>query len=536
MIRNVIIFGLLAVLLAGPFLLRPEQDLLRSADATLVIVTPHNEAIRYEFARAFADHMQARTGKTVRIDWRVPGGTSEIRRYLQSEYTAAFGVYWRNVLGRRWDLEVQGSFDNPRVDPDGDGIGSEARRIFLDSDVGIGIDLFFGGGTYDFDLQAAAGRLIDSGILERHPTWFSDASIPQEVSGEPYWDPEGRWVGTCLSAFGICYNTDVLKRLGVETAPTSWVDLGEPIYIRQVAMADPTKSGSIAKAFEMLIQQQMQERLDALKRETGLPRADLISQAVEEGWVIGLQLIQRIGANARYFTDSAGKVPLDVSLGDAAIGMCIDFFGRYQSEAVARPDGTSRLQYFTPPGGSSIGVDPIGLLRGAPNSELALEFMEFVLSIEGQKLWNFQVGTPGGPVRYALRRLPVRKEMYQPQYREFMSDPDVDPYTQADLFYYHESWTAPLFSAMSFIIRVMCLDTHDELRRAWSDLVEAGFPPEATEVFQDMSAVTYAMASGPIRDSLRDPDRLTEVRLARDLGDHFRAQYRETSRLAREGR
>ena len=41
-----------------------------------------------------------------------------------------------------------------------------ARRAFLTSDViGIGIDLFFGGGSYDFAQQAAAGRLVDSGFI-----------------------------------------------------------------------------------------------------------------------------------------------------------------------------------------------------------------------------------------------------------------------------------------------------------------------------------------------------------------------------------
>ncbi len=134
--------------------------------------------------------------------------------------------------------------------------------------------------------------------------------------------------------------------------------------------------------------------------------------ALELGWARGLQVIQRASANTRYFTDSASQVPVDVSLGDAAIGMCIDFYGRFQSEAVRIGDQSSRLQYFTPKGGSSVGVDPIGLFRGAPNASAAKMFIEFVLSLEGQKLWDFKVGTPGGPAKYALSRQPVRKELY----------------------------------------------------------------------------------------------------------------------------
>ncbi len=244
----------------------------------------------------------------------------------------------------------------------------------------------------------------------------------------------------------------------------------------------------------------------------------------------------KASANARYFTDSAGKVPMDVALGDAALGMCIDFYGRYQSEAVKFGNAPSRLGYFTPVGGSSVGVDPIGLLRGAPNPEVAETFIEFVLSLEGQKLWNFKVGAPGGPVRYALRRLPIRKELYEPQYAKYRSDPDAFPYEEAKYFTYHPDWTGALFSPLRFIIRVMSLDAHDEQAAAWKAIIEAGFPPAALEKFTDVSAVSYDRALEVIRPTLKDPDRLKEVQLAKQLGDHFRQQYREAKQLAEEGR
>ena len=132
----------------------------------------------------------------------------------------------------------------------------------------------------------------------------------------------------------------------------------------------------------------------------------------DEGWIAGLQLIQRISANARFFTDSSTEIPYSVQAGDAAAGMCIDFYGRYESESVRNPDGNSRLSYVTPAGGSSNGADSIGMFRGAPHPELAREFMEFMISQEGQKLWCYRAGTPGGPQKYALRRLPIRPDLY----------------------------------------------------------------------------------------------------------------------------
>jgi spermidine/putrescine-binding protein len=216
--------------------------------------------------------------------------------------------------------------------------------------------------------------------------------------------------------------------------------------------------------------------------------------------------------------------------------MTIDFFGRFQSESVRRPDGTSRMQYVTPAGGSSISVDPIGMLRGAPNPELALEFIEFVLSIEGQKLWNFKVGEPGGPELYALRRLPIRRELYAPEYHPYSSDPGVMPYEDAAKFNYHPEWTAPLFRSLSLIIRVMCLDTEPELKAAWHELIAAGFPTQATAVFEDVSAVDYATVSSTIRSAISSPDKIEQVRLAKELGDRFRANYSRAAQLAREGK
>ena len=77
--------------------------------------------------------------------------------------------------------------------------------------------------------------------------------------------------------------------------------------------------------------------------------------------------------------------------------MCIDFYGRFESEEVAGKNGLSRLKYTSVLGGTSVGADSIALLRGAPNPQVAKAFIDFVLKLEGQKLWDFRVGTPGGP-------------------------------------------------------------------------------------------------------------------------------------------
>ena len=243
----------------------------------LVIISPHNEAIRFEFTRAFAEYYRTTTGRSVHIDWRLPGGTTEIIRYLNSEYEASFRNYWTRQLGRPWSREVLEAFANPSLKGkvDGGSQGERARYAFLNSNVGCGIDLLFGGGSFDFINLAERGLLVDSGVLSRFPELFGgsgDLSIPRSLGGEQYWDLRGRWVGACLAEFGICYNTEVLNRLGVGTPPTQWIDLANERLFNAVALADPTKSGSVAKAFELMIQQQMNQRLAELAASAAISR------------------------------------------------------------------------------------------------------------------------------------------------------------------------------------------------------------------------------------------------------------------------
>jgi iron(III) transport system substrate-binding protein len=521
----------LLVVLVGPILLRPKADTATGrAEQTLVIVTPHNESIRFEFSRGFADEYLRKTGKHVRVDFRTPGGTSEITRYVDGEYLNGFQRYWEHDLGRKWTESVRKSFADPKLKlddtPADDTPEQQARRVFLDSDVGCKIDLFFGGGAYDFQQAAAKGQFVSSGYIEQHPETFGsgEGKIPQKLSGEPFYDPEGRWLGSVVSAFGIVSNRDVLQRLGIDTAPQRWSDLADPRYFGQIALANPTQSSSINKAFEMLIQQQIAAEM----KERNASEND--EPAITAGWLRGLRLLQKIGANARYYTDTSTKPSLDVAAGDCAAGMTIDFYGRFQAESEAR-SGRNHLQYFNAGGGTSVGVDPIALFRGAPHTDLAKEFIAYVMSPEGQRLWNWNVQTPGGPRRYALRRMPILPALYAEEFRPLRSDPDVLPYEMAKQFTYREAWTSPLFRSQGFIIRVMCIDTHEELAEAWNALVVAGFPPQATQEFERLDNVNYAAAKGRIKEAF-GPNKIGEVQLAKELGDGFRAQYRRVTDLA----
>lgn len=544
--REVWVLVAMLVVLAAPWLLKPKESTApASYDRRLVILTPHHEKIRQEFALAFTRYWREKTGQVVYIDWRT-GGTAELAMLLRSEYGGAFQHYWTRTLKKDWSHEVGLAYANSKLKSTDESAAGVARRAFMESNVGIGIDLFFGGGSFDFEQQASAGILVaadPSGkfglkpLREKHPDWFTDEVIPPSVSGEPFYDQEMRWVGTCLSSLGICYNSDVLKRLGVEKAPTQWADLADPRLIGQVALSDPNKSGTVTKSLEQLIQQQMQLRLEELTKDpaTFSTEETRLKAALEQGWERGLRLIQRVSANARYFTDSATKIPLEVCQGDSAAGMCIDFYGRSFEEQVRKADGSTRIHFVAPVGGSSIGVDPVAMLRGAPDPELAMAFMEFVLTPEGQKLWNYQPGTAGGPQEAALRRLPVRRDFYTAENQALMTDAGLLPFEQAKLFTYRPEWTGSLFGAVRFLVKVMCIHVHADQQRAWKAIIAADFPPRAVAAFEDVSLVNYE-ATKRLAADLGKKDKELEMRLTREMTQRFRRHYELAYQLAKEGK
>lgn len=412
---------LVALLVAGPALLGGPRRSGGAAGRTLVIVTPHNEQIRYEFSLAFAEWHRARHGEPARIVWTVPGGTGDILRLLAAQYTAAL----------------------------------ESAHP-----VGGAADLVMGGGTWAHGelkrpIEATCdGRPVSTTISVPagfDPAWLQEVYGPNDIAGVPLYDPEQHWLGLALSSFGLVYNLDCLADLGL-AEPDSWDDLAHPALRRWVALADPTQSGSIAAVYETILRQR--------------------------GWDEGWRILRRMAANARSFSGGAPRAPIDVSLGQAAAAICIDFFGRYQAGSVA-PGGaagaTGRVRYVDPAGETLVDPDPISMLRGAPDPELARRFIEFCLSVEGQALWQFRPrraedGRAGpaapGPRRYELRRLPVRRVMYREHMDRFVDR--EDPYATArpprhtDPGY--RELVGPLFSALA-------IDTHDDLRRAWDAIV-----------------------------------------------------------------
>ncbi|MEZ0386449.1 MAG: hypothetical protein ACAI34_05255, partial [Verrucomicrobium sp.] len=85
-----------------------------------------------------------------------------------------------------------------------------------------------------------------------------------------------------------------------------------------------------------------------------------------------------------------------------------------------------------------------------------------------------------------------------------------------------------------FLVKVMCVETHDELTRTWTVLASQNFPPRATEVFADSKMLNYHLAQ-ELAALLAKKDKVAEARKARELSTAFRNQYRRAYEMAKDG-
>lgn len=516
------------IVLAMPFAVRSLQPgesrpsgKAGSDSLSLIVVTPHVEQIRSEFAEAFSAWHRRHHGEGVRIDWRAVGGTSEILKLLEAQYGAAL----RN--------------GQIRIDDDGRPVAPPGT---------ISFDLMFGGGSFEhgrlkrgishsFERKGNQSRV---NIPMSIPAGFDQAYLDEifgenRIGGQQLYDPEQYWIGTALSGFGIVFNRDVLRQLGLDE-PAAFRDLADPRYAGMLALADPRQSGSVTTTYESILN--------------------------KEGWDQGWRILRELCANSRYYASASTRPPVDVAQGDAAAGLAIDFYGRGQAQIVMRPGETPetcRVGYVDPKGAVYIDADPASLLLGGPNPELARRFVEFSLTPEAQALWQMHArsgpnaasnpigedGEPMGPRRYELRRIPVRRSMFEPEFMRHYVDKS-NPFELASPMM-PRGWRdaiAPMMGAFG-------IDTAAEQRAAWRHLSKArelrGFP---AETLAEMERLFYAMPVHRTQDGRdlefneenyraisddtsrwRDPVKSQRARIG--YTGFFRENYRDVSDLWR---
>jgi ABC-type Fe3+ transport system substrate-binding protein len=403
--RRYLFIVLFLIVLVTPFVLRravgePAIKHESKNEAELIIISPHVEGIRREFADAFKEWHRQKYGVAVEIDYRNYGGASDIVRFFDAS---------------RPMFKQLGTYK---------------------------IDLVWGGGDYLFDQQLKKPGFLEP--VQIDPAILHKAFPKPDLGGVALYDPSQppQWIGTVLASFGIAYNRDVCKYLGAHE-PKMWADLADPKYRNWLVLADPTRSASAKQAFMTIV-------------EYAMAQASAHGRSEDDGWADGMGLCRQIAANARQFTDGSASIPVMISSGDAAAGMAIDFYGRSQVDAV----GDARMGYVEPAGATAINPDPIAIVKGAPHKELATHFIEFLLSEEAQRLWNTRAGAPGGPKQTSLRRLPIMPSVYE--HNENFTD-KVNPFKESAGFNKSLA-REQTFGILGELIQYSCIDLLDDLR------------------------------------------------------------------------
>lgn len=221
-------------------------------------------------------------------------------------------------------------------------------------------DLFWASAPDAFELLKLEGQL--SFLAPR------DTGAPATVAGYPVNDPDGHYLGFALSAYGLAWNEAYLERHRLPV-PRGWRDLTAPIYAGHVGISSPSRSGTTHLVVEALLQ--------------------------SEGWEQGWRTWRQIGGNLATVTARSFGVSAGVARGRFGIGITIDF--------LAQPAGLDAGPVrFTVPDPEIFAPASIALLRQAQNREAADAFVDFLLSVAGQRLL----------LDPAVGRQPIRPEFY----------------------------------------------------------------------------------------------------------------------------
>jgi len=379
---------------------------------------------------------------------------------IQYEFERAFKIHYQRETGRAVEfdwLDVGGTSETIRF------IQSE----FKSKPAGIGIDLFFGGGLDPYLTLKKAG-LLESYALPQNLL----RQIPPRLGGIPLYDPGFEWYGATLAGFGIIYNKAVL-RLARLPVITTWEGLARPVAFTWVGTADPRKSGSAHMAYEIILQ--------------------------AYGWEKGWQIITGIGANARKFTNSASQVPKDVAIGEVAYGLAIDFYAWAQVDE----SGADKIGFVMPENLTNINPDSIGILKGAPNKEVAEAFVRFVLSEDGQKLWFLNKGHPQGPQRFQLNRFSMLPALYG-KVKTQDTPVQFNPFAWRSDFVFDSKVGSVRWGIVNDLIGVLIIDQKSLLDQAWSAALADGFTDAEWKRLAAMP-VTEKEALVLAREKWRDP-------------------------------
>ena len=430
--------------------------------------------------KADGEAIEAKWGKT--ID-ELPEVTLVAISPHNDEIKDVFGHAFRyhHALQHGQDVDIEWRV----VSGGGNAIFEYLRNVYRQADTS-GISVLWGGGEIGFQELAADGLLETITIPE-------DAlrAIPAVLGGVALRDPERRWCGVALSGFGLLYNEPLLTQLG-RPFPQRWDDLTEAHYYDLIALADPLQSSSALTAFELIVQS-------------------------GEDWPAGWAKLLAILGNAKRMYGGSSAAA-DAVVSEAPIATAIDFYGAMR---VQKYPGV--VTYVPPAGQSVVTPDPIAILKSAPQAELAQQFIDFVLSVEGQAFWAL----PAEANRPCLFRMPIRNDVYQGG-ADRLAEGIVNPYLAASDMAVDVEMKIVRTAVLGQLVHAAAVANFDGLKRARQALIDSGFDPDLVAAFNELPPNVRTPAQiAEVAEAFKDE--AAAERIATDWKMFFARKYAEVS-------
>jgi iron(III) transport system substrate-binding protein len=353
----------------------------------------------------------------------------------------------------------------------------------------VDADVMFGGGIADHAALAKLGfcRSLELDRELEH--------IPPTLHGLPTRDPDKRWFATGLSSFGMLYNEQACGWRGKDP-PKTWADLADPRFMGWLAVADPSGSGSHRECLALILQTQ--------------------------GWDAGWPMVMKILGNTRALNARSGEALSQVEQRVSLATFAVNFDGMSRA---ARSGGT--LKYIDPAGATIFSPDIVSVLSTGRNAEVAMDFVRYLLSEEGQALWAVKREHRPDPYGATLYHYAILPQIYERDARELaVTHNPLGPEGERTAATFDPAGTDWQARLLNPLVRAACRDeNHVRLQRLWQALNEKG-------VSDDVRAAGLAELTAPPFDeqqAVEYAQRLTTLSADQtdDLVQEWSAQFAE---------
>ncbi|MGP1508446.1 MAG: ABC transporter substrate-binding protein [Sphaerochaeta sp.] len=201
-------------------------------------------------------------------------------------------------------------------------------------------DVFFGGTTDPYNMLASEN------LLERY-----DAANARHITKSVYKHADNLWYGIYTGILGFMYNTDELRRLGLEP-PKDFKDLLKPEYKGLIWLSNYNTAGTAKLVINTVIQ--------------------------KYGHDAGIQFLVDLDKNIEVYTKSGSGPSKNVGTGECVIGIGFLHDGIYQIV----DNGYANIGLVIPSTGTTCEIGATAIFKGAKHANAAKLWIEYALSPE----------------------------------------------------------------------------------------------------------------------------------------------------------